>query len=438
MKKVISLCAALLLSTCLSMQAQANNTVLSSPVDLDKVIVEKPVGQIIDPNYGVISFHNGTLFRLSEDIQNSGEPLDILTPYAGRIFYAGLDNTYGTIVKIIHDNGSTSTFGGMDLDSLISSKYRVERGEKIGHFIRTADHVTANNHLYFEHTLENGHNLSFNFQDLQNKRLSSFTVSAQNLGLAQQYYVPLKKDNNDDGGIRPYSFSGKSSTQSSQETIARQEPTKTKRNNRMMSVKDFPVRSVLKNAPTYISIANGSDGSNVRYQSLAYGLAGPAAAATPASATPTCPQNVKDGLMQRSEQRLQNQKNLRNAVISEPGNVSDLSCFDDFQSIMSSVVSGSGLSGGINIFGQNVDLVGMGMNALANGACNQANALMSDVRNKAIDMNAMYASQYRAWESGQLQNLSNSVADFAGEEHQEEIEGRAIDLYNILISPPDQ
>ncbi len=428
MKKLttLALCSAFLLSAPNIASAKGQKIILSSPVDLDQVSIQKPVGQIVDPEYGVLSFHNGTTFTVNQ----TDTPIEVFSPYNGKIFFAENNPKTGSVLKIIHDNGYTSTFSGIDLETVDLSNKRLERGEKIGNLL--SKDKLQNGTFYFEHIAENGHSVSFLFEELKENNQISFVVKPQNLALAQQYYVPLKKDRNDETSLKPYNFNGTSDTRT-QET---NKPVRNATNSKYKTLKlnDVKVRSVLENAPTYISMPGGS-GVSAAYQSLAFGYSDTIADAAAATATPTCSGAVRQSLMEKSEDTMLRSKALKDAVISEPAQVKDISCFDNYQTVMTTVVPQSGLSGSINVFGSSVstsDLVQQGMDALSEGACQKTNEMLNSVKNQTLDASALYAGRMangvNEWERDRTQSLQNKLTNFVPEQYEDQVDGSAGDI----------
>lgn len=413
-------------------QAQADDArLLSNPFIEVQPEIAKPAGQIFDRRYGVLSYQSGTELTLDQEIKM--ESHNVFMPLAGRIFYVEKNKKYHSLIKISHSNGSVTTIGGLDVQSLPAANKNLNKGDKIGTLHKTV--IEGEKNMYFEHVLKSGYSLHYGEKDTIR---TSFKIEPQQLALANYYNPnppgspPLPPGMGDGErpplppGVNPYDPRGRPG--------GPRPPSDGSRGNWGPGTGNNtggasggpgnmgPGSGNNAGGPStagpwasgYVLPGSGSDsagGTNDTYANL---TGDEAASAAAAAATATCPQSVREEQNVYVEARLEENEAIREAVLTEPASVNNLSCFDQFSTIMSTVVAESGISGSFSIFGMDVDigqLAGMGADALSQGACNRGQQLLDDVRDRGIDINAVYSgfedaqNVINSWREGDGNNV---------------------------------
>ena len=357
---------------------KAQSEVVNPFLEMDPYIT-KPSGTVVDEKYGVMTYFSGTEMEIASSLEDK----TILAPEKGRVIYVDENHDkYGTLVKIVHRNGSVSTFGGLDTATIPSLRDRFEKGDEIG-AVKHTDKV------YFEHVLKSGYSVSYNEKD---SFRTSIIVNKDKMSVGTYYKRGYQLDGNYAFSFSDIFNNSKDSDKKSGSVVG-----VSKTINSGTYGTGTPSSSG-GSSPSYMPIAS-TGAAGVAYSSFPASIAGAAVGAIAAAANPLCPASVSsDLILPYQEAATAGDIELLKANFTPPpeGLVNELSCFDQFSTVMSTVVAESGISGGFDIFGVGVDvgsLVNMGMNALADGACDKANDLLGKLRDKGLDVNVMYAGR---------------------------------------------
>lgn len=373
------------------------------PLGVTKAEIVKPVGQIMDKKYGVIEFQTG--YMLKADTHDTTVPVYAVN--SGKIVSLNDDRTS---IEIIHKNGEKSRYDHVDLQDHLNIGHSLNKADIIGY-------LPASEQLFYELRDNEGFVINHNLQT-GNLNNQNYIISSRDIGLLSAFMNecafgvcaddggngngsgngnnrgPVIDDpylggggslggsnsggNNNAGGGNPYvggSTGGSSGGSSGGNGTG-----------------GGTGGGYSTGGYTTSSSSSSSGPSYTPYSGV---TGGEAAAYISANSSETCLEPVLTGLIAKKEETLAEQDAVLNTVISEPASVNDLSCFDNFATILSTTVADAGLSGSFSVFGFDVDigqLAQQGVDALSEGACNKANSYFSDVQSAGIDVNALFMS----------------------------------------------
>lgn len=384
--------------------------------DMDVEIV-KPSGNIIDDKYGVLLHNSGTQLNIKNTDEKQSLP--VVSPLAGKVIYIDDKNeTYGTVLKIVHYKPySVSTFYGLDVKTMPQFEQEISRGETIG--------SPLSSNVYFEHVLESGYSLAYKKHDTFR---TSVPLRDQQMAIGQNYFDKSLALN-----TGAYAFDWGSIWGGGDDT----EPEPILGGD-LDGGTPLPIGigtpipgsgtpggvgtgtgtgiggSGSGGSGTPADLVGGGDSVHTTTSSGSYVAGGPTSAAggsyadysdlsgtevVDALATnpgDLCDVKIESDSVLAAENTMKVKNEIRNAANPAPptGIINEMSCFDQFSTIMSTVVAEAGITGSFDIFGFGVDagtLVGMGMDALSSGACDKANDIMASIKDRGVDINLMYA-----------------------------------------------
>ncbi len=341
------------------------------------------VGTIIDKTYGAI--RSSAAFILEAAHRDT----PVYASRDGEVIFIGDDHKKGVHIDVLHADMSRTTYGLLSDSDLAHFGSTVQKGDIIGY--------TDTNTLYYALVDKEGNTIRPSLT-LGDQNRQNFTINKTDIASGFAFWIdptnppPIDEDlrgylppiSNNNGDKEENNNSGTIKTRSGgsggpQVGTVNNNSSNTSNNSGSTSGSGS---------------GSASSGSDVTYVPFAGTSSSAATDAVSASATALCPESVATTVkIAMVEEKTAVQEGMRQQFYTDPADINELSCFDNFATTISTVVADMGISGAFDVFGVGGSIGGLiqsGIDSLAGGACDQSNKLLDMVRDAGIDPNVLF------------------------------------------------